>query len=466
MKNILFTFLMVCFAFAINAKVIVKGTLVNDKPDAKEIHILEHDGIALVKIKTVPLQENIKDKTFQFEFEKLETGFYFLGIDQNNVKSMILGPDKEVVIKGNCTNLSGATVTSPLNTDFMNIYRQVQQLDKKFNRQINIIRGAGRNLTLIKTAEAQMAKIDAERKKLLNETVVKNAFLGNFVGLYTYYSYQNNKKAYNNEIEYFGNEYFGNINLADPQFNRIPFLYDKVRQYTQTLASVGQPNQVQEAFSNRLLSQVAQGTRAHKAVLAGIMNGYVQGKNTVLFSKYGEQYLKLFGNQNPDIAKNLTQQLAQVKAEVEKAQRTAVGKIAPEFTQNQVDGTAMNLSDLRGKVVLVDFWASWCGPCRKANPEVVALYNKYKAQNFEIIGVSLDRNQAAWEKAIEADKLTWYHVSDLQGWKNAVAQSYGVRSVPQTFLLDAEGKIIARNLKGPALEAAVKKALAAQNNGQ
>lgn len=452
---------MMCFAFAGNAKVIVKGTLVNDKPATKEIHLLEHDGIALTKIETVPLQENAGNVTFQFELENIEIGFYFIGIDPNNVKYLILGPENEVVITGNCSNLSSAIVTSPLNTEFINIYRQVQGIDGRFNKEVNAIRNARGNATLIQKAEAEMAKIDADRKKLLNETTVKNAFLGNFVGLYTYYSYQNNKKTYSNEIEYFGNEYFGNVNLADPHFNRIPFLYDKVRQYTQTLASVGQPNQVQEAFSNRLLSQVVQGTKAHKAVLAGIMNGYVQGKNTVLFSKYGEQYLKLFGNQNPDIAQSLTQQLAQVKAEVEKAQSTAVGKIAPDFTQNQVDGTAMNLSDLRGKVVLVDFWASWCRPCRKANPEVVALYNKYKDQDFEIIGVSLDRNKGAWEKAIEVDKLTWYHVSDLKGWQNAVAQLYGVRSVPQTFLLDAEGRIIARNLKGPALEAAVKKALTA-----
>jgi peroxiredoxin len=89
----------------------------------------------------------------------------------------------------------------------------------------------------------------------------------------------------------------------------------------------------------------------------------------------------------------------------------------------------------------------------------VALYNKYKEDNFEILGVSLDRNKGAWEKAIETDRLTWYHVSDLKGWQNAVAKLYGVRSVPQTFLLDANGKIIAHNLKGPALEAAIRKAL-------
>lgn len=459
MKNIAFTLLMMCLTFIVHAQVMVKGTLINDNPAVKEIHFLVHDGIALTKILTDTFQENDNAVAFQFELDSVETGFYFIGTDPNNVKSLILGPESVVTISGNLSNLNAAAVTSPINAEFMAIYRQIQVLEGRFNQQANAIRTARGNAALIKAAEEEMAKIDADRKQLLTETTIKNAFLGNFVGLNTYYSYQNNKKTYNNEIEYFGNEYFSNVNLADPHFSRIPFLYDKVRQYTQTLSSVGQPNQVQQAFSNRLLSQVPLGTRTHKAVLAGIMNGYIQGKNTVLFAKYGEEYLKLYGNQNPNIAQTLIQQLTQVKAEVEKAESTAIGKVAPDFSQNQVDGTPLNLSDLRGKVVLVDFWASWCGPCRRANPEVVALYNKYKDDNFEILGVSLDKNKGAWEKAIEMDKLTWYHVSDLKGWQNAVAKLYGVRSVPQTFLLDADGKIIAHNLKGPALEAAIRQAL-------
>lgn len=189
MKNIVFILLMMCFAFAGNAKVIVKGTLVNDKPATKEIHLLEHDGIALTKIETVPLQENAGNVTFQFELENIEIGFYFIGIDPNNVKYLILGPENEVVITGNCSNLSSAIVTSPLNTEFINIYRQVQGIDGRFNKEVNAIRNARGNATLIQKAEAEMAKIDADRKKLLNETTVKNAFLGNFVGLYIYYSY-------------------------------------------------------------------------------------------------------------------------------------------------------------------------------------------------------------------------------------------------------------------------------------
>ncbi|MFT5834850.1 MAG: peroxiredoxin [Cognaticolwellia sp.] len=449
MKNIVLALLLICVALAANAKVIIKGTLTNDYPEADSIHILEHDGIALVKIKTVALEENVKGVNFKFEFKKLEQGFYFLGVDPNNVKSLILGKDKEVIVSGSCKNLPTAIVSSPMNNQFLAVYKQVQGLDALFNEQINAIRGAKGNAEIIKAAEAEMAKIDANRKKVLNETTVKNPFLGNFVSLYTYLSFQNNKKAYKNEIEYFGNEFFAFVNFADPHYNRIPFLYDKVRQYTQTLTQVNQPNPVQESFSNRLLGMVVQGSKTHKCVLAGIMNGYQQGKNQVLFAKYGEKYLTLFGKENPDIAKQLQLQVKQAKG-------FSAGGLAPDFAMNQVDGTELKLSDLRGKVVLVDFWASWCRPCRLANPEVVALYAKYKDQGFEILGISLDRNTAAWEKAIEKDNLTWYHVSDLKGWQNAAAQLYGVRSIPQTLLIDAEGKIIARNLKGAALEAKLK----------
>lgn len=114
-------------------------------------------------------------------------------------------------------------------------------------------------------------------------------------------------------------------------------------------------------------------------------------------------------------------------------------------------GKHVTLSSLRGKYVLVDFWASWCGPCRKENPNVVAAYQKYHDKGFEILGVSLDDKKNLWEKAINADKLSWYHVSDLKGWRNQAAGLYMVKSVPSSFLLDKDGKIIAKNLRGEAL---------------
>lgn len=130
----------------------------------------------------------------------------------------------------------------------------------------------------------------------------------------------------------------------------------------------------------------------------------------------------------------------------------AVGSDAIEFTQNDVNGKPVSLSQFRGKYVLVDFWASWCKPCRQENPNVVKSYNRFKDKNFTVLGVSLDQQKEAWVRAIDADKLAWTQVSDLQFWNNAVAQLYHVQSIPQNFLIDPKGKIVAKDLRGAELD--------------
>ena len=129
-----------------------------------------------------------------------------------------------------------------------------------------------------------------------------------------------------------------------------------------------------------------------------------------------------------------------------------VGQPAPDFTQNDTTGNPLALSSLKGNYLLVDFWASWCGPCRAENPNVVEAWKKYHKKGFDILGVSLDRNKGKWMEAIDADGLTWNHVSDLQYWSNAAAKLYGVNSIPANVLLDPEGIIIARNLRGEDLQ--------------
>ena len=141
-----------------------------------------------------------------------------------------------------------------------------------------------------------------------------------------------------------------------------------------------------------------------------------------------------------------------IAAQIAKLESTAIGQIAPNFTITTPEGESISLYDIKGKVKLIDFWASWCGPCRGENPHVVEIYKEYHPKGLEIFGVSLDNNKEAWVKAIADDGLVWKHGSDLKGWQSAPAQLYSVTGIPHTVLLDENNKIIAKNLRGDELK--------------
>lgn len=163
-----------------------------------------------------------------------------------------------------------------------------------------------------------------------------------------------------------------------------------------------------------------------------------------------ENLIEAIDAMDPSMSKNSN--FVSAKKRVDAVRGTMVGYPANNFTQNTPEGKALKLSDFKGKYVLIDFWASWCKPCRMENPNVVNAYNRFKDKGFVVLGVSMDSNKDAWVKAIQADNLTWPHVSDLKGWGNEVGIMYGVKGIPQNFLVDKEGKIVGKNLRGPELD--------------
>ncbi|WP_346318705.1 TlpA disulfide reductase family protein [Chitinophaga sp. YIM B06452] len=200
-------------------------------------------------------------------------------------------------------------------------------------------------------------------------------------------------------------------------------------------------------FETQLMNTGMSFVKDHPKAQASLFLLYGELKDRLTEDEFSKQFGSLDASvRNTKFGKSIAEEISAVKAE------KADAGMAKDFEQKDPKGKLVKLSSFRGKYVLIDFWASWCGPCRQENPNVVAAYHKFKDKNFTILGVSLDKNKASWLEAIEQDRLEWTQVSDLQGWANAVAQLYRVQGIPQNFLVDPQGKIIASNLRGRALE--------------
>lgn len=229
-------------------------------------------------------------------------------------------------------------------------------------------------------------------------------------------------------------------------------------------------NQFEKVGNKKAASQMRDSVEgALKFRKESVFGNFVREHPNADLSLYAMGLYSMINSENPLEVKSLlsvmgkdlqaTDEMMEIRRNAEENEQFMIGKTAPDFTQADTNGTVISLSSLQGKYILIDFWASWCKPCRAQNPSLVKLHKKFNDKGFSILGVSLDSKKESWLKAIRTDKLAWQHVSDLKFWQNDVAQQYKIYHVPQNFLLDPKGVIIAKNLSEEELDELLEKKL-------
>ena len=425
---------------AADKNVRVEVTLNNCQGISNVLFLYEFNGVGFKQIQTVPIAEN----KAVFELPVSSPRFYYVGTHEGNLKPLILGPEEEVKISASCQQLrSGQFLVSALNLQYEQVREQINQLRNSSNTLSQQFRLAANDPARETELAAEMKKIDDRKLRLLDSLKKANPYFYHVAALNTYLSFQNNGKGYENELIYFSKEYFKFADWKNRDYDYLPWVFESWKSYTETITNTGLQKEKHKELIDEALHAIPSDSRAYQLALGGVIS-ILQSKNHANFIPYAKEFVERYQATEPQAAERLKTEITRLEAFVE-------GGTAPDFKQLTPEGKEFGLSDLRGQVVLIDFWASWCGPCRRENPNVVKLYNQYKDKGFTILGVSLDNDRNRWVSAIEADGLAWHHVSDLKQWQNAVAQLYGVRAIPHTLLVDKEGKIIARNLRGEAL---------------
>ncbi|MEL7020659.1 MAG: redoxin domain-containing protein [Bacteroidota bacterium] len=415
--------------------------------DNTELKLFEFDGVSFYEVQTA---QQPKAYTYIFEMPMTETPrFYYFGQTAADIRPLILGTEKEVAFKASCDDFRGAKVSkSPLNKEYETLKSKMSNLRSRNNqlgRQYQIATRRGSDADKVQRIQAEMLTVDQQMAGLMDSLTKARPYFAHVIALNNYPSYINHSGEHANEIEYFINEYFQFADWSNKDYNYLPWVYESIKSYATTLSKINLPDEIHRQYLQQIIDKVPASSRTRKLAYGGILAA-LQPLTHGNYAYFAQQFISEYKDNDQRAA-------TAVSAELKRVAAFTVGGTPPDFTQPSPEGKAISLTDFRGKVTLIDFWASWCGPCRKENPNVVRMYEKYKDRGFEILGVSLDKTKDRWIQAIEKDQLTWPQVSDLKGWSNEVARTYGVTSIPQTVLLDKDGKIIARNLRGPTLEA-------------
>lgn len=390
-------------------------------------------------------------KTYTFNLGKdVPKGMYYVGESLAELKPILLGTESMVKLAGEDAKINALKVVdSKLNKEYEALLANIQSDNQYFMSLLGDFAKNKDNEEELNKLRKKMEIEDKVKKDRLDSLVAANSELARIMALNTFQSYQNNGVAGQTEGTYFASSFFQFVNFQDTVYANLPFYYENIKNYAMALTQMGLQNAQQRAFIDSILVQIPDSSKNYKPTIVGAMLG-TMGRNNALFLHYSDIYTKKYKGEYEMLDKFVQEQTIKLKG------AAGEGTIAPDLKAPNPEGIEKSLSQMRGKYVLIDFWASWCGPCRRENPNVVRLYNKYKDKGFDILGVSLDNNKKRWVDAIAKDNLTWTHISDLRGWSSTLAKPYGVRGIPYTVLVDKEGRIIAKRLRGASLEAKLK----------
>lgn len=405
------------------------------------LFLFEFNGISFARSQGAVLENDIA----KFNLPQTEPRFYYVGLSAADAIPLIIGTEKKVGLSSSCGGFRKAKIDD---SDLNKKYEELKKEMNAFNNEMRTLNGELRKKMSSQEGMKEMHQkyVDLDNRKLAKLAKLKSEapYLSKVFALNTYMSFQVNGKQYPNELAYFAKEYFQLVDWKDEELNYMPWVFESMKNYSTTLSKVKLPVKEHRFYLTDLLAKIPSNSRAYQLALGGVLAGLEQTSHGN-FKYFAEQFIEKYENILPLEA-------ADLKNKVKQKASMMIGGQAPDFVMNTPDGNPVSLASFRGKVTLIDFWASWCGPCRRENPYVAKLYEKYKDHGFEILGVSLDNNKERWMKAIEQDALPWTHVSDLKKWKSEPLSVFGVRSIPHTILLDREGNIIAQKLRSHGLE--------------